>query len=423
MKKFVLFLSAAVLFAACDQKPAQETPLADEPPISICSPKPSEIITKVSLSEEERGYVHSGNTFSLRLLKRLYAEKAKSMVCSPLSIQYAMGMTANGAHGDTQHEIITTLNCGIKLAQMNAYFKALMEQFPALDPNVALMVTDAMLIREGYQVKNEFRLDLARYYYAPVETISSDPLVCMNRINEWASRNTNGLIDPFLDEPPIDADAVLMNALYFKAPWADEDMFNPDATQERDFHLSGGGVARVPMMEAHTDLAYADFDGFQSLAIPYASGKFSLYILLPDEGVSFDSWMEGIDNLNITQVMAQTANPVPVHLVLPKFDLSSGFTLNDALQALGIQTAFSDGADFSLMLQNGNFHITRVLQKAKISLSEWGTEAGAVTVVTMEKSSGGGSYTKFFADRPFTFVLAENTTGAVLFEGVYTGSK
>ena len=75
-------------------------------------------------------------------------------------------------------------------------------------------------------------------------------------------------------------------------------------------------------------------------------------------------------------------------------------------------------ADFSKM--SDGLYIGFVKQKTFIDVNESGTEAAAVTIVGMEKNSIGGGTPKvinFIADRPFLFIIQENSTGAVLFIG------
>ena len=71
------------------------------------------------------------------------------------------------------------------------------------------------------------------------------------------------------------------------------------------------------------------------------------------------------------------------------------------------------------------YWIGKVIQKARISVAEWGTEAAAVTVVEMEGATSAGPGEEepvyFYADHPFVYVIGEATSGAILFEGVYTG--
>ena len=75
-------------------------------PINISSPSPAEQLTKVSLNDTQKGYVEAGNRMSFRFLKGIY--DGENMICSPLSLQYALAMTANGASGGTLEEIISS---------------------------------------------------------------------------------------------------------------------------------------------------------------------------------------------------------------------------------------------------------------------------------------------------------------------------
>ena len=433
MKKIALVFGVLAFALACEKNPGDNPgdvtfPVPDEP-IEITSPTPTEILTKVDLSESQRGYVKSGNAMAFRLLKGLYDTAKPNLVCSPLSLQYALAMTANGAVGETLDEIVATLGYGSEgIDALNAYCNLLMNQLPALDPDVTLKVVDAMLVKDDYPVKDAFRQVLASSYYAPVDYMSfDDPSAVLSRINDWASRNTNGLINPILREISPDAVAFIMNALYFKAKWAGEDMFKPDYTFKEDFTRKDGKTEQVDMMRTNWPLSYAACKGFQAVGIPYAGGKFSMYILLPDKGVNFDNWLEEIDKQDFSAILDAMKKNVEVQLRLPKFDVEGDFLLNEVLYAMGVRRAFSAAADFSAMFDKPQetFRISRVIQKAKLSLAEWGTEAAAVTVVEMEKATSAGpgfEPVKFYADRPFVFVLAENTSRAILFEGVYAGS-
>ena len=56
-------------------------------------------------------------------------------------------------------------------------------------------------------------------------------------------------------------------------------------------------------------------------------------------------------------------------------------------------------------------------------MSEWGTEAGSVTVVEMAGDLAAGppqEIIEFYADHPFVFIIGEETSGTILFEGVVT---
>ena len=102
MKKTLILLATGLLvLGACSKNVTVKNP------ITISSPTPTVAITKVDLNETQKGYVQAGNAMAFRFLKQLY--QGKNLVCSPLSLQYALAMTANGASGETLQEIIDFL--------------------------------------------------------------------------------------------------------------------------------------------------------------------------------------------------------------------------------------------------------------------------------------------------------------------------
>jgi serpin B len=104
-----------------------------------------------------------------------------------------------------------------------------------------------------------------------------------------------------------------------------------------------------------------------------------------------------------------------VNLSLPKFTFSYKKEFNDALINMGLGIAFSDAADFSLMSETPT-RISLVLQKTFIEVNEKGTEAAAVTLVGMVNTSV-PVINRLLIDRPFLFIITENTTNAICFMG------
>ena len=179
-----------------------------ENPINISSPSPTEQITKVSLTDTQAGYVEAGNSMSFRFLKEMY--DGENLICSPLSLQYALAMTANGASGETLQEIIDFLGYGEEgIDAINEYSKVLLEQLPAVDLDVNLKVTDALLVNDKFPLSPSFKETVENSYYAAVDNMDFyDPEQIAARINEWAERTTNGFIDNVMEASEISADAV-----------------------------------------------------------------------------------------------------------------------------------------------------------------------------------------------------------------------
>ena len=398
-------------------------------PITISSPSPTEQITKVSLTDTQAGYVEAGNNMSFRFLKELYDEE--NLVCSPLSLQYALAMAANGASGETLQEIIDFLGYGEEgIEALNEYSKILLEQLPAVDLNVDLKVTDALLVNDMFPLLPSFKKTVETNYYAAVDNMDfSDPKQIAARINDWAKTNTNGFIDKLIDPSEISPEAVafIMNALYFKAKWAGNKyspMFREEGTRSEDFHLKDGKTVKAKMMRNTRYHEYAEMDGYKVLVLPYANGKFNMYVLLPDEN-DIEGMIEKLQTTSWSEIRANLKQDAEVHVKLPKFNIENKHNLNDALNALGVKKAFQPSvAEFDMMFQQKSgyyYWISKVIQKSRIAVSEWGTEAGSVTVVEMDAATDAGPDQKrvyFYADHPFVFVIGEKTSGTILFEGV-----
>ena len=114
-----------------------------------------------------------------------------------------------------------------------------------------------------------------------------------------------------------------------------------------------------------------------------------------------------------------------VDVKIPSFETEYFVSLKEILPKMGIKQAFSTAADFSAMSTAPYLYIGDVFHKAKIIVDEEGTEAAAVTDITMLCGSAGPEYTpptyEFHADRPFLYVITEVSTGAIYFIGQYTG--
>lgn len=399
-------------------------------PIKISSPTPTEQITKVTLNETQTGYVEAGNKMAFRFLEAMY--DGDNLICSPLSLQYALAMTANGASGETKQEIIDFLGYGQEgIEALNEYSKTLLEQLPAVDLDVKLKVTDALIVNEDFPLRPEFKQTVEENYYAAVDNMDfSAPNKIAARINKWAKSSTDGFIDKLMDADDIDERAVayLMNALYFKAKWAGSKhspMFREEATRQEDFTLSNGSKVKVDMMRNSGWHQYAIMDGYKVLVLPYAGGKFNMYILLPDEN-DIEGLVENLRTTAWSDILSNLKQGAEVKVRLPKFSIENRYDLSDAIVSLGVEKAFQEGvAEFDMMFQpkaNYYYWISKVIQKSRINVSEWGTEAGSVTVVEMVGDAAGPpkEIIEFYADHPFVFIIGEETSGTILFEGVVT---
>ncbi len=171
----------------------------------------------------------------------------------------------------------------------------------------------------------------------------------------------------------------LVNAIYLKAPW--QTPFEPEATQEGVFTRADGSTVEVPFMTTTASLPYASGDGWQALEIPYVGGSLALTLILPDDLADFERALTPDGLAAITSSLSDTQ----VALEMPRFGIESKTELATILAALGMPTAFGDGADFSGITTAEQLAISNVIHQANIDVDEKGTEAAAATVVVMER--------------------------------------
>jgi serpin B len=144
-----------------------------------------------------------------------------------------------------------------------------------------------------------------------------------------------------------------------------------------------------------------------------------MVVLLPEPGVTTADLTEALDAENwetwfVDSYMAR------VQIRLPKFKYGFKALLNDPLTNLGLEIAFTQSADFTRITPPGGIFISRVIHQSCIDVQEEGTEAAAATIVEMIKSPISTipeGPIRFVADRPFLYVIKENSTGALLFMG------
>jgi serpin B len=239
-------------------------------------------------------------------------------------------------------------------------------------------------------------------------------------INTWIEEQTAGKIQNLLAPGVLNANTrlVLTNAIYFKARWTHE--FSKGATADAPFHTSAAAEIAVPTMHQTERLNYGAADGIQVLELPYGGDhSLSMFILLPDKVDGLADLEKRLTGENLQKWLAGLQSR-PVKVDLPKFKMTSEFSLSDTLAALGMPLAFSNKADFSGMSTQEPLSISAVIHKAFVAVDEDGTEAAAATAVGIKAEAAAPSPEEpieFRADHPFVFLIRDKRTQSILFIG------
>jgi len=366
-----------------------------------------------SLSKSEADLISSDNKFGFKLFKEIANyEGDKNLFISPLSVGLALGMTYNGARGETQEAMQAALELhDMNLQEVNEAYKSLIELFINLDPKVQFQIANSIWYIEGFRVEQEF-IDLNKNYFnAEVTSMDFSAPGAVDIINGWVKEKTMGKIEEIIERIDPVTVMFLINALYFKGTWTYE--FNPESTKDEVFNLPDGTQKPCRMMAQEGNFDYYENENFQVIDLPYGVGDYSMTIFLPQSGVAVDDVIASLNQENWNYWNSQFTEQ-NVQLSLPKFKLEYELELKEVLTALGMGIAFHGGADFTGINPDAALYISRVLHKTYVDVNEEGTEAAAVTVVEMRDFSG-ANYMR--VDRPFAFIITEKNSGTVLFMG------
>jgi len=405
MKKYliyiVIFMIYAGIFPSCEKS---NEPFKKEP-------------TEIQLNKKSAEIIEADKAFGFELFREVYNfVEEDNLMISPLSVSYALGMTYNGAAGTTLEAFRDVLHFeDLTNQEVNESYKDLMGQLVTLDDRVEFSIANSIWYRLGFEVLSEFIATNQEYFDAAIEEIDFFDPQTLEIINQWIEDKTNGKIKDMLDFIPPDAVMYLINAIYFNAQWKYE--FDKDKTHEDNFMLADGSTHLTDYMVVNGAFNYTSNEDFRAVELPYGDSAFSMVLMLPSgektvsdlvANLDVEHWDSWFDNSNMTNVQVE----------LPKFKYGFKSLLNDPLCNLGLGVAFSGAADFTRIRPSGGLYISRVIHQTFIDVQEEGTEAAAATIVEIREISvidEGPVILK--VDKPFLYIIKENSTGAIVFMG------
>ncbi|MEA3462302.1 MAG: serpin family protein [Bacteroidota bacterium] len=373
---------------------------------------------KITLNKKAAEIIKADNAFGFELFKEVcQLAEGKNLMISPLSVSYALGMTYNGANGPTLQAFNDVLHFGsLSPEEVNESYKDLMDQLLNLDDKVEFALANSIWYKKGFQALPDFIKINQDYFDAAVEEVDFSDPATVDIINQWIEDKTNDKIQDMLDQIPEEAVMYLINAIYFNATWKYE--FDKTDTREGDFLLSDNSHHQVDYMNVSGNFQFTSNEDFSAVDLPYGDSAFSMLVMIPAAGNTVADLTDGLE-IGKWDSWFENSRYTGVHVEMPKFKYEFKELLNIPLKNLGLGIAFSDTADFSKITTSMMLYISRVIHQSFIDVQEEGTEAAAATIVEMANTStqGGGSIFHFKVDRPFLYLIKENSTGTIVFIG------
>ena len=332
----------------------------------------------------------SSSSFQTSLFKQVNKEYInKNLLISPLSVYQVLGLTANGAKGETLNQMLSVLESD-NIADVNTINKLILLVTGKLS---TVEIANAVLTLDD--PKSTF-LQIGRLYEATVEKLRN-----VAQVNSWCNLKTHGKIQEIIQEIEPNTVMLLLNALYFQGKWETE--FDVSNTTRREFYNLDGAkkATTVNSMALYERFNYYEDREVQIIEMPYKEDSMSAVVILPNKGININEYIESLDDFKLQKYFKRMTNEI-VELHLPKFNLDFSTTFNTALQKMGMTAAFGGEADFSGIL-DVFIYISKVIQKSFLSVDEQGTIATSVTTEVIQIRGNGPRLLD--VNRPFLFLI------------------
>lgn len=374
---------------------------------------------KIELTEAEQQQVQVNNSFAFELSNEVFKQnQGSNFLISPLSATFVLAMLENGSANQTQQQILNALHFDDETS-MNTLCSKLISGAPKIDTSVEISIANGLFMDDEFPVKDEYVKSIEDIFDAEVKNIDfSNKQSAMKEINNWASNKTKGKISQILnlDEMHDNLKLAALNSIYFKGIWENE--FDSKKTSKETFTHADGTEEKIDMMQMNDHFLYNSFDNFDMLHMAYGNDGYSMEVLLPKEGVSVEEVLNGLKKLDWKMTMMEMY-PYKVDIKLPRFSTDYTTDMQPVLNALGITDMFTFGdADFS-RISDGKIFMDLFKQKCTIDVNEKGTEATTTTISMDGPTHSAVLDAEFHANRPFIYMITENTTGGIYFIGTF----
>lgn len=387
------------------------------------TPQPNEEITQIELKERkditlnpnQKSDVIWQNDLGLRIFNIDVSSNTSNSLISPLSITQCLSLAANGAGEQVAEEILSNvLHDGGNLNDLNTLNKFLVTALTEVDNSSILTFSNSVWVNQKYDLIPTFTSVIKDYYNAECFSLNMYAQEGANKINSWINSTTNGLIPKLFDHAP-GTEIAIINTMYFKGIWSTP--FEETLTKKNLFNNENGKPTEVDFMNAPHSMRMATVNSdYTVVKLSYGNKAFSFYCLMPKEGVELSLTQEKWNKIKgaMSYKMASIA--------LPKFEVSYTVPeMEEKMKRAGFSKLFTSGEAFSNCLSpNVNEIDVAMCHKTVFKVNEQGAEGAGMTEmgpITCGPDEEGIESLNIVYNRPFIYIVEEQSTGAILFIG------
>lgn len=360
--------------------------------------------------------------FAVKLFKTVSGkDEDKNQVMSPISIALALALLENGADGKTRQELKNVLVESQSVDVLKTY-RAVEELLRVDNQKAKLTVANGLFKEKDLKLKDAYLQSTRDCFKTNVDDADFHDQLEQTRqkINKFVADKTNNKIPELFKKGVLTEDVkmVLANAIYFNASWSHS--FSKARTKPDTFYRNGRDQDKqtVQFMHATADHRHGSTDEVDALELAYSHPDLAMYIVLPKQRDGLRNLEQRLTGNQLRDIMSKVEQK-SVQVQLPKFTIRSPIDLKQTLTDLGLESIFSNQANFSRMSET-DLKVGAAIHEAYITINENGTEAAAATgmsIMPRNMPLPVHDATPFVADHPFLYAIAHKPTGAIVFLG------
>lgn len=351
--------------------------------------------------------------------------REENTIYAPMSLYYALAFSASGAGGETERELLELLNyeSGDALsADLRAAYEALYkapesgenkEEFETMA--CSFLLSNSLWADSALDLNADFADHGAKYFYSDTYQADLSSPETAKAMSDWVKARTNGLITPKQTKKEEDVLLSILNTVYFYDQWVTR--FPKENTKEDIFTRADETQVACEFMNMKLDShGFIKGDSYTLSSLGMKNGR--MIFCLPDEGISLSELLKDQEKASAVFGLEGEDYMGEVTWKVPKFSTQTTFSLTDAVQSMGVTTAFGSGesqADFS-GISKENLFISSITQDSRVSIDENGVEAAAFTEIAYCGAALPEGSAEMILTRPFLYMIEYR--GQMIFAGI-----
>lgn len=349
--------------------------------------------------------------FAARLYRAVSSRTDDNVFLSVFTLSNALSALLNTTSGPTQEQLLQGLSLtGLEPQTLPDLFQNLriLQEGAVINTKQGV----AILPSQNFQVSSSY-LDLVQTKFGGnVQSLAyTVPQEAADTINRWAQDQTGGQVQKLVTSLDPQTELLLATVAFYQTRFSPA--FNLSFTQDERFYVNKYNVVMVPMMFRADKyfLAYDHSVKAGVLKLPMTDGT-AMLVLLPDEDVDITTVEEEVSAEKIQAWIGQLKK-TKLEVQLPRFLFECSYSLRDILQTLDVTQVFQDNADIINMGGAKGPKLTQVYHTSVVSVDESSddiTTGGGVSAFSTLPP-------RLTINRPFIFIIYQQTTNSVLFIG------